>query len=301
MKGTIVAMLSALLGLSLASSLMGSGSPAEPPGAPPVEARRDRAGPTPPALPATADPEAPADPTVVPEPVPAAEPIGEPLPPVQTLPPVEDPVMPVPPPELAPGLAGAELHSGWVAVKPPRWRGTGLFIGAGALLGSAIIFQLVDGLVCGDCGTGVTERVFLAASMGLAAGGGVMKGHADAYDDTALRRKRPDTRPILIAGAALVGVGAVVGLVNDGLWWRCVINGSGPYQTSDGLGWHDCRYDLTRGLLDLGAASTAAGLGMLSWSLSYRRDARAYERARVIGLRPTLGRDRLGVSVGGRF
>jgi hypothetical protein len=296
MKGTIVAMPPALLGLSLASLLVGSGSPA--------------AKPTPPVLPATpavADPEAPAEPEVVPEPVEpvAIEPVGEP-PPVEPSPPLEAPVMPVPvaEPELAPGLVGDDLDAGWVAVRAPRWRGTGLFIGSGALFASAVIFQLVDGLSCGDCAFGVTERAFLAAGMGLAAGGGVMRGRADAYDDTALRRKRPDTRPLLIAGAALVGVGAVVGLVNDGMWWRCVTNASGPYHTpGDGefeLGL-PCRYDLTRGLLDLGTATTAAGLGMLTWSLAYRRDARAYQRARVIGLRPTFGRDRWVMSLGGRF
>jgi hypothetical protein len=307
MKGTIVAMLPALLGLSLASLLVGSGSPAEPHPGTPVEARGDRVRPTPPVLPATpaaADPEAPAEPEVVPEPVVGVEPVGEPLPPVETSPPLEAPVMPVPvpEPELAPGLVGDELDAGWVTVKAPRWRGTGLFIGSGALFASAVIFQLVDGLSCGDCALGVTERAFLAAGMGLAAGGGVMRGRADAYDDTALRRKRPDTRPLLIAGAALVGVGAVVGLVNDGLWWRCVTNASGPYSTpSDGGFGLQCRYDLTRGLLDLGAASAAAGLGMLTWSLAYRRDARAYQRARVIGLRPTFGHGRWGMSLGGRF
>ena len=51
----------------------------------------------------------------------------------------------------------------------------------------------------------------------------------------------------------------------------------------------------------MGTATTAAGLGLLSWSLTYGRDAKAYERARVIGLRPTLGRDRWGLGIGGRF
>ena len=40
---------------------------------------------------------------------------------------------------------------------------------------------------------------------------------------------------------------------------------------------------------------------MLSYALTYRRHARAYERARVIGLRPTFGRNMTGLTIGGRF
>jgi hypothetical protein len=258
------------------------------------------AGPTEP----TSQPEV-QTPAPVPEPATAPEPAPQPEP----APAVEAPVAPVAPPpvvvlEPAPGLTDL-AREGYVRVRPPQWRGTGMFVAGGIMYAAAVAFQAGDSVLCGDCAAGFVERVFLFSSMGLMAGGGVMRGHADAYDDTALRRARPDTRRTLILGAALTGAGAVLGLVNEGMWWRCVFYGDGPYERPMpedfwilGAG---CRSGASRAMLDVASASTAAGLGLLSWSLTYRRDAKAYERARVIGLRPSLGRDRLGLGVGGRF
>ena len=126
----------------------------------------------------------------------------------------------------------------------------------------------------------------------------------EVYDDVATRRGPRDTRKALIAGATLTGFGAVLGLVNEGLWWRCGLNNDGPYhRESDPFSFstYDCRYGLSRSLLDLASASTAVGLGMLTWSLAYKKDAKAYSRARVIGMRPTLGQGRMGLTLEGRF
>ena len=180
-----------------------------------------------------------------------------------------------------------------------------MLVASGIVFAHAITFQGLDTLVFGELATGGIERAMMASTVALAAGGAAVRAHADAYDDTALGRRRPNTRRAIISGAVLTGVGAVVGLANEGLWWRCVFDGSGPYRT-DGQGddfgsLFDCRYGVSRGLLDLSTAATSAGLGLLTWGLIYRRDARAYQRARVIGLRPTLGRDRFGLGLGGRF
>lgn len=291
-----------LLGLALSSSLVWSSPPPRPAetAAPtsPTTPSAERTEPTPPVLPADpgdATTEVPApDPSAPDQSAPAPSPEVEPL-----APEVTPPAGPMPVETESP--LPREDTSGYVLVRAPRFRGTGLFIASGIMLGSAIIFQAVDSLMCGDCATGVMERVFLGGTMALAAGGGAVRGHADAYDDTALRRERPDTRRMLIVGAALTGGGALVGLVNEGMWWRCVFSNAGPYVDEGSFGAFDCRYGVTRGLLDFASVTTAAGLGMLTWSLAYRRDAKAYERARVVGLRPTLGRDRLGLSLGGRF
>lgn len=281
-----------LLGSSLAPLLVWSGLLAGPP--------------TLPATPTESVPEAP----VVQQPEPPVETAPEPAEPTEPTvevapePPPEPAVAPVAPlaPDLepAPGLE-ADPGERYITVKPPRWRGTGVLIGAGALYAAAIAFQAGDSALCGDCAVGVVERLFLFGSMGMAAGGAVLRGHADAYDDTALRRDRPDTRKTLIAGAVLTGAGAVMGLVNEGLWWGCVVTGDGPYDTTNEFNGSGCNYLAGRALLDVGTATTAAGLGLLGWSLTYSRDAKAYERARVIGLRPTLGRDRWGLGIGGRF
>lgn len=263
----------------------------------------------PPPLPVT--PTEPTPEVLAPEPAPVVAPEPAPAPVVETpiAPVVETPIAPVAPPpvvvpEPAPGLIEQD-REGYVRVRPPNWRGTGQFVAGGIMYAAAIAFQAGDSALCGDCGVGFIERLFLFTSMGLTAGGGVMRGHADAYDDTALRRARPDTRRTLILGAALTGAGAVLGLVNEGMWWRCVFVGDGPYERPlpDDFwgGGVECRYEVSRALLDVASASTTAGLGLLTWSLTYRRDTKAYQRARVIGLRPTLGRDRFGLGVGGRF
>lgn len=299
--GTTLPMLPVALGSLILSSAVWSGSLIEP--------QPDRARPVPPALPA-----GPGE--AVPEPPVVAAPVGVELP---VDPAGEPPAAAVEPPgpavvgprpvmerERAP-LVASDLpdsdwpDSGWVTVRAPRFRGTGMLVGSGLALGGALAFQAIDALVCGNCATGVTERVMLAASMGLAAGGGAARGRADAYDDTVLRRERPNTRRALLVGAALTGVGAALGLANEGMWWRCAVGGEGPYQVRFGGGSFDCRYGVTRGVLDLATVSTATGLAMLTWSLTYRRDARALRRARVIGLRPTMGRERWGLSLEGRF
>ncbi|MEM7152755.1 MAG: hypothetical protein AAF799_07925 [Myxococcota bacterium] len=255
------------------------------------------------------------EPEAAPEPAEPAEPVPPPV--EQEAPGAEAPPQPEPVAEVAPTVTppvvseldqmdlvpASEARGEWVKVQPPRWRGTGQFVAAGALFAWTFAYQIGDGLICGNCAVGVLERVWMAAGMGLAAGGGVVRGHADAYDDVATRRGPRDTRKALIAGATLTGVGAVLGLVNEGLWWRCGINGSGPYHIEDNFSFSnfDCRYGLSRSLLDLASASTAVGLGLLTWSLTYNKDAKAYARARVIGMRPTLGQGRMGLTLEGRF
>lgn len=220
--------------------------------------------------------------------------------------PIVEAPAPAPVPTAAPTFdtppALDPLDRDWVSVRAPNFRGTGQFIAAGTLYALAVVFQAGDTLACGDCATGVFERVLLFTSMGLAAGGGVNRGHADAYDDTALKRERPDTRRALIAGATMTGVGAVLGLVNEGLWWGCVLGDAGPYQgNADFFSEYDCRYGISRGVLDVASATTATGLALMTWSLTYKRDARAYSRARVIGFRPTFSRERWALAIEGRF
>lgn len=267
-------------------------------------------------------------PPILPDPPPSAE-VEAPSVPAEDAPPAE-PVLPEapideplavevsepsqealePPAPLVNEVADAELletppaeHDGYVRVKRPRFRGTGQFAISGVSFGMAVLIQAVDSLAFGSSGFGIGERVFLAVAMGTAAGGGITRGHADAYDDAAFRRTPLDTRKTLIAGAALIGTGAVLGLVNEGLWWQCAFNESGPYFLDEDENFfaYPCRYGLNRGLLDLASGMTTAGLGMLTWSLVYRRDSKAYERARVVAFHPTFGAASAGLTVEGRF
>lgn len=247
--------------------------------------------------PPVADPPAGSTETPPPEPLEPAATVG---PPPRTADPMVAPTLPMIEDSPLPPSTLEERE--WITVRPPGWNGTGMLVGSAVFFGASLTFQFVDSIVCGDCGLGVTERIFFANSIGLAAGAGVMRGHAAAYDDVALKRPRRNARRIMITGAVLTGAGALLGLVNDGMWWACAVNGTGPYVTeTNGFPRTDCRYGVSRALLDVAVASTAVGANMLTWSIVYQRDTRAYSRARVVGLRPTLGRDRLGLSVGGRF
>ena len=109
-----------------------------------------------------------------------------PAPVEETAPEVEHPPQPEPVAEVGPSIAPPVITEDiepapvdtteWVKVQPPRWRGTGQFIAAGALFSLSFAYQIGDGLICGNCAIGVIERVWLAAGMGLAAGGGVVRG-----------------------------------------------------------------------------------------------------------------------------
>ncbi len=204
--------------------------------------------------------------------------------------------------DRAPGL-GPDVR-GYVTVKAPRWRGTGQFALAGITFAAGVTFQMVDMLMCLNCATGITERVFFASSIGLAAGAGATRAHADAYDDVAMGRSMRNPRRALIAGAVLTGVGATLGLVNEGMWWRCVVDREGPYRQAiagNDFFTHPCNYEASRGMLDLAVGATATGMAMLTWAITYRRDARAYRRARVIDVSPLASRGQLGLQIGGRF
>jgi len=120
-------------------------------------------------------------------------------------------------------------------------------------------------------------------------------------DDAALQRTPRDADRVLRAGATLVGVGGALGLINEAMYWRCLVDGEGPYVKEANDFRRECRKGLTRGLLDVSAAVTTTGLGMLTWSLIYRRDSKAYRRARVVGMSPTYSRDSVGFSIQGRF
>ena len=188
----------------------------------------------------------------------------------------------------------------YVRIDRPTYRGTGMFAMAGVMYGSTLLFQVVDRVWFQEA-QGIIERTFLGIGAGFAAAGGVKRGRADAYDDAALGRSPRDADRALRVGATLVGVGGALALVNEAMWWRCVVDGEGPYVKEANDFRRECRQGVNRGMLDVSAAVTTTGIGILTWSLIYRRDAKAYRRARVVGMSPTFGRESVGFTVEGRF
>lgn len=213
--------------------------------------------------------------------------------------PAVEPTVPVPEPTRG---RDAELTSTRVEADASQRRGNGQFIAAGVFFASAFAFQITDAVVFDDSAIGAVERVLLLSGVGLAVGGGVTRGRADARQDES-RSKRRDVYSTLVGGSALTVIGVTLGVVNEGMWWRCIATSEGFYEDKrDAFGLHDCNARMGRALLDVSAASTAIGVGLLSWSITYRRHrAKTYAHDRTLGLRPMVGRDRWGLGVGGRF
>jgi hypothetical protein len=211
-----------------------------------------------------------------------------------------------------PQAAAEAWKDDYVRVHPPRYRGTWLFVGAGAVVAGTIGFQLIDALVCGGCAAGFVERGALGLSIGLSAGGGVMRARHDSWSDAAYRRVRR-ARPFVISGALLLGAGAALALVNDGFWWSCWSGRPGPYSRpadfewtdSDGIiyreEFYDCRYGVPQGVADTGGVVLASGAGLLGYGLMLRRRQELFRGAKVISISPTIGPGRVELGIGGRF
>ena len=216
----------------------------------------------------------------------APEPVApEPVAPEPVAPAVADPFTA---PEERPDRAG------WVRIEAPAHRGTGVLVAAGGMLFATVVYQLGDVLLCGGCSLGLVEHTFLIAGVGMAAGGGALRGSHDAFRDAALRRERSPRRAIA-AGIGLLAAGLVVGVANDTMYLRCQLSDVGPYASSD-----TCRFGASRAILDASAIAMGTGAGLLAWGLRYRRDARMYERARI-AIAPGIQRGGAGLSISGRF
>lgn len=275
-----------MVGPSVAALILGSGLLLGPPPLPDTPSSVPE--------PAAPEPKQAPEPEGAPEPAVEAEPMGPTVDPFGA----QEAAGPTAPAPESP--RDAEITSARVEADASPRRGNGQFIAAGVLFASAFAFQITDAVVFDDAAIGAVERVLLLSGVGLAVGGGVTRGRANARQDES-GSKRRDVHSTLIGGSALTVIGVTLGVVNDVLWWRCVATSEGLYEDKrDAYGLHDCNARVGRALLDVSAAATATGLGLMSWSISYRRHrARAHDR--TLGLRPMVGRDRWGIGVGGRF
>ena len=210
----------------------------------------------------------------------------------------EDPGVPTPPPPAPPP----------VDRQRPSWNGKGLLIGAGvaggvglALNAGRIGWHLATchrrddplGYV-GGCLVSTWGDVFLSipswfanmASIGLAGGGGALRGRYEAWEG----RKR-DSKKAIIAGATMVGVGATVYLASRLARFAaigCVADSLGCY--------HGVYIGSTIGI-QLGLSTAAAGAGILAFGAEYRRHRRKVQ----LQVSPTVSRTFTGLTVSGRF
>lgn len=260
---------------------------------------------------ASAAPLAPAprvEPTPAPEPTPASEPsvvtaeapFGSASAPASR---VGEPTAP-----LGGGPATGAWRRDYVEVTPPRHRGTGLLVGSGLGYAAAVITQLIDATVYRNVGSGLLDRLFLLTGIALAPAGADLRARHDAYYDAAIGLPTRPTRPLIGAGLGLTLLGGLTTITSEVMWWQCAIGDEGPYHTGGMSEFEEfsnrrrrpCNYGAGRTVVDLGAGTLGAGLGMLAWGLRYRHDARIYSRARFAVL-PRAGRGQLGLTLAGSF
>lgn len=192
----------------------------------------------------------------------------------------------------------------------PRHTGKGLIIGSAvaggvglALNAGRVAWHLqackptrIDGpeIYYGGCLVSAYGDVFLSipswfanmASIGLAAGGGALKGKHEAYGG----RKR-DAKKMIVAGAVMVGVGGTAYLAARFARFAaigCVARG--------GFGCYRGVYAGTTIGIQLALSTVAAGAGVLAYGDQYKRQKR-----REIQVAPSIGATFTGVTVSGRF
>lgn len=190
----------------------------------------------------------------------------------------------------------------------PVYKGTGMFIIGGVLLGLAPLKQVVslpfcDGDQVPNCGSvGWIDRTLLAGGIGMMGGGGWMRGKWAAgegerdFSDDQIRKRR-------IAGWTLAGIGFAGAAVDFSFAVACWQGGAGPYTQETSSPFRvRCASGYTALFADLSAGTASAGMGLGLWANAYRdTKTKAAKQAHVTSLAPIVGRGQFGLGMGGRF
>lgn len=189
----------------------------------------------------------------------------------------------------------------------PRFTGKGLLIGAGVAGGVGLALNVgrigwhlsacrphSDGTHLGNCLVSGFGDFFLSipawfanlGAIGMAGGGGALKGRYEAYEG----RKRDDKKAIIV-GATLVGVGATVYIASR-------------FARYAAFGCIDGRLGCYRGVyagsiagVQLGLTAAAVGAGILAFGVEHRR----WERRYRVQVTPSVSAGLTGLVVSGRF
>lgn len=181
---------------------------------------------------------------------------------------------------------------------PPRWDGRGLFIAAGVM--GAVNVGLAAarlGLGLGESSVGreqarliltaVVMPIDLAAGIGLAAGGGHLRGRQDGYHTAFDRAPKLRANAFIGSGTILLVMGAVA--------WASAWTPWHGDATLEGRGGGSLVVESVGSLLLMG------GTGILAYGVSWKRHSERYSRSLPISLRPALGPGRAGLALVGRF
>jgi hypothetical protein len=191
----------------------------------------------------------------------------------------------------------------------PRHTGKGLIIGSAVAGGVGLALnagrvawhlrscrpaRIADDVYYGGCLVSAYGDVFLSipswfanmASIGLAAGGGALRGKHEAYNG-----KKRDAKKMIVAGAVMVGVGGTAYIASRFARFAaigCVARG--------GFGCYRGVYAGTTIGIQLALSTVAAGAGILAFGDQYKRQKR-----REIQVAPSIGATFTGLTVSGRF
>jgi hypothetical protein len=182
--------------------------------------------------------------------------------------------------------------------EPPRYDGRGLLIGAGVL--GAVNIGLVAarlGLSLGEPTaaheqarlmlTAVATPIDLAAGIGLAAGGGHLRGRHDGYRSAFTGAPPLRATAFTSSGVILLVMGAV--------GWASAWT---PWQGDPSL---DARGGGSLVVESVGSLLLMGGTGLVAYGVSWAKHTRLYSRTRPVGVRPNLGPGFVGLAVAGRF
>jgi hypothetical protein len=211
----------------------------------------------------------------------------------------------------------------------PPYSGVGLFVGASVTFATALTQQIVahvlvkrrcidpissesfddledDGDALGrvvlECIPGVVPAIplrvqsdfALLATIGLAAGGAILRGrrlaHDHAFGDGAAR----DFRGLRWGGIGLIGLGVVTWVTTGSASWAMLASCDSGRCAATARA-------LNFSMRSVSAVFIASGAGMLGFAEAYRRNHQSFLRDRAFSLFPTVGPQRVGIGMTGSF
>lgn len=140
----------------------------------------------------------------------------------------------------------------------------------------------------------IYSDVGLLTAIGLAAGGAAVRARQQAYDDVFADRPARPMLGLRIAGASLLGVGVLTWLTTGAASWGLLAS----CRDTDCASRARLMAFTTR---DAGAVLTAAGAGMLSYSIAHRRAYDRTLRERLLSIGTAFVPGGAGLSLSGRF
>ena len=236
----------------------------------------------------------------------------------------KEPEAPLDPPELP----GDEVEDRRPRIPPPErppYRGTGFFIGAGVTFGIALAEQIVGhilvkrqcidpigrgefedtedvGDIFAGCAPGVLPALALRlhsdlgllATIGLVAGGAILRGQQDAWDDVFATPKPRKLKGLRVGGISLIGAGIVTWFVTGATAWGVL----GKCTTARCANAARAMAFTTR---DVSAIMVASGAGMLGYAEAVRRHTSRFVRDKALSAGPVLTPTFVGFSLRSRF